>query len=113
MLTLVAEDCAVDALLSAVIDKASPDEAGISSLCAEYELVAGTDEQLSLPAVGVLISRVVPCVKVEAVKVAVLCYPPQISIPIPDQRESTQRSVMIPPGASRLLPDLFGDIAKY
>ena len=83
MLALVSEDGAVDALLSsacplidAVVNESSPDETGITGFCAQDELVTGADKQLARPPVRVVVAAVMPFVKCEAIKVAILSHPP-------------------------------------
>jgi hypothetical protein len=55
---LVAEDGAVDPVLSAVVDEDAPDEEGIGVLGSQHDLFARTNELVfgSLSAVGVSIS---------------------------------------------------------
>lgn len=76
---LVAEDCAVDSVLAAVVDEDSPDEEGVSSLGSEHDLFAWTDELavVPLPPVRVSIGGIVPFIELDAIKVAVLCKPPE------------------------------------
>lgn len=72
---LVAEDRAVDSVLTAVIDEDPPHEHGVSVLSSQHNLFAWADELIvvSLPPVLVDVSGVVPLVEFRAVKIAVLC----------------------------------------
>jgi len=74
---LVAEDCAVDAFLSAVVDELSPDEQRITALGPQNQLRSGSDEQAALASISVATGRVVPLIQLEAVKIAVPGHPPQ------------------------------------
>ncbi|KVM72587.1 hypothetical protein WJ61_01105 [Burkholderia ubonensis] len=55
MRRLVAEDCAVDAVLAAVIDEFPPDETGVAVLGSQHDFFTGPDEQLSIASVFVSI----------------------------------------------------------
>ena len=77
MRRLVAEDGAVDSRLPAVVDELSPYETGVSTLRAQDDLLAGSDEQLSLSAVCVSVSRVVTFIQFKTVLIAILGEPPE------------------------------------
>lgn len=77
MRSLVAEEGAVDAVLSAVIGELPPNKDGVSLLGAEDDLLAGTDEEFSAAAVARSPRRVVPLVEGEAGTVTVLGEPPE------------------------------------
>ena len=76
MLRFVSKDSAINAVLSTVVDELTPNKHGVGCGCSQDDLFAWADKQLSLPSIGVPIAAVVPFVEVEAVKVAILCQPP-------------------------------------
>ncbi|MNU04251.1 hypothetical protein D3C72_2485780 [compost metagenome] len=63
MLGLVAEDGAVDAVLTTVVLEPAPDEACIAGCGSQDDLLAGADEQLALSAVCVSIGGVVALIQ--------------------------------------------------
>ena len=72
----IAEHGAVDALLAAVVFESSPREHGVSFGCTEDNLFTWTDEQVPTSSVLVLVSGVMSFIEFKAIKVTVLCKPP-------------------------------------
>lgn len=79
VLRLIAEDRAIDAVLSAIVDEDTPDEERISALGSEHDLFTGADELVAVAGspIGVSIARVVALVESDAIDVSVLCEPPE------------------------------------
>ncbi len=77
MMAFVSEHGAIDAFLSAVVNELSPNKERVCCLGSQDNLFSGADKLLSLTPIGVVIAAVMPLVECEAVKVAILCQPPQ------------------------------------
>jgi hypothetical protein len=73
----VAEDGAVDSLLPAVVDELSPDEHRVSAFSSEYHLSPRAREKSGPASVAVSVPGIVALIEFEAVKVAILCEPPE------------------------------------
>jgi len=79
----VAEDGAIDSVLAfsgslvnEVVDEVAPHEACVGALSSKDDFLSRPDEEFSLSPVPVVICRVVPLIKVDAVSVAILRQPP-------------------------------------
>ena len=73
MRAFIAEHCAVDSLLAAIVDELSPDETGIGIFGSQDNLLARSDKELDDAPIGVRPSRIVSIVERETVTVAILC----------------------------------------
>ncbi len=72
----ISEDGAVDAVLSAVVDKIAPDEKGVGCVCSEHDGLARPDELASASTVSISVAGIMSLIEREAGYVPVLCEPP-------------------------------------
>lgn len=72
MAAFIAEDGAIDALLSAIVDKLSPNKHGVSVSCTEDDVLAGANELTSFSAVSVSVRAVMALIEFHACFVAIL-----------------------------------------
>lgn len=56
MRTLISEDRAVDAILTAVVDELAPDEKSVCVSCSKDDAFSGSDELRALSAIAVMIA---------------------------------------------------------
>lgn len=73
----VPEHGTVDSLLAAVINELAPSEYGVCSLCSEQDLFSGSEHFLTLASVRISVAAIMPLIEFNAVKVSILCEPPQ------------------------------------
>ena len=71
--SLVTKDGAVDASLPTSVDELSPNKHGVSISGPEHDLFTWADEQISFPAILVLVAGVVPFVECETGDISILC----------------------------------------
>jgi hypothetical protein len=70
--SLVAEDGAVDALLSAVVVELSPNKESIGKSSSQHDFFSRSSEEHASSAVSVAVAGIVPLIELEAGDIAIL-----------------------------------------